>query len=177
MMVKRFRDEVRFDGQRMFGPGGTWAGGDATEHPASIHEWVTMASLVEKESALPDERAMIAGLFYNRLSRGMPLQCDPTVIYAELLDRRYSGTLHHDDLNYRSAYNTYVRVGLPPGPIANPGRQSLLAAAHPQANDYLYFVSNGHGAHRFARTLEEHDRNVALLRHDTQHAKPAVSRN
>jgi UPF0755 protein len=129
-----------------------------------------MASLVEKESALPDERAVIAGLFFNRLARGMALQCDPTVIYAEEMDRHYNGALHHADISYSSPYNTYMHAGLPPGPIASPGRQSLLAAAHPQASDYLYFVSNGHGAHRFARTLQEHDRNVAMYRREAQHS-------
>lgn len=131
-----------------------------------LHDWVTMASLVEKESASPDERPVIAGVFYNRLRRSVPLQCDPTVIYAAESENRYTGSIHKADLRFSSPYNTYLHAGLPPGPIANPGRQSLFAAAHPVQTDYLYFVSTGHGSHRFARTLAEHDRNVAAYLRD-----------
>jgi UPF0755 protein len=171
IMVKRFREAVRSEAGNLFDGDGRWVGSPTEAHPATIHDWITMASLVEKESALPSERAVIAGLFYNRLTHGMPLQCDPTVIYSEELDRRYTGTLRHADLTYNSPYNTYVHAGLPPGPIANPGRVSLRAAAHPASTPYLYFVSNGHGAHRFARTLEEHDHNVGLYHREAQRTR------
>jgi len=99
----------------------------------------------------------------------MALDADPSVIYAELLANTYQGALHHDDLQTRSPYNTYKYPGLPPGPIANPGRSSLEAAMHPAVSDYLYFVSNGNGHHRFACSLEEHNRNVTAFRHALQH--------
>ncbi|MGH9475709.1 MAG: endolytic transglycosylase MltG [Terriglobales bacterium] len=144
MMTNRFRQEVRHD------------------QPANVHRWVTLASLIQKETAVPAELALIAGVFDNRLQRGVPLQCDPTVIYAALLANAYTGSLHAADLKRASPYNTYVRAGLPPGPIANPGRASLEAAQHPDQTDYLYFVSNGAGAHRFAVTLSEQQKNVEL---------------
>jgi UPF0755 protein len=125
---------------------------------------VTMASIIEKETAVPEERPMVASVFSNRLAHGMALQADPTVIYAELLRGTYTGALHHSDMAMDSAYNTYTHAGLPPGPIGNPGRTSLEAAIHPASTDYLYFVSNGNGHHRFAHTLEEHNRNVAAFR-------------
>jgi UPF0755 protein len=125
---------------------------------------VTMASIVEKETAVPEERPMVASVYYNRLSKRMALDADPSVIYAELLANTYQGALHHDDLATKSLYNTYRNPGLPPGPIANPGRSSLEAAMHPAVSDYLYFVSDGNGHHRFARSLEEHNRNVASFR-------------
>lgn len=126
-----------------------------------------IASMVEKETARADERTVIAGVYYNRLAGGLPLQCDPTVIYAALLDRRYRGAIYQSDLEYNSPYNTYVHTGLPPGPVANPGRASLEAALEPAATDYLYFVSNGEGRHVFSRTLEEHERSVAEYRRKT----------
>jgi UPF0755 protein len=123
-----------------------------------------MASIVEKETAVPEERPMVASVYYNRLSKRMALDADPSVIYAELLANTYQGALHHDDLATKSLYNTYRNPGLPPGPIANPGRSSLEAAMHPAVSDYLYFVSDGNGHHRFARSLEEHNRNVSAFR-------------
>lgn len=134
-----------------------------------VHRTVTMASIVEKETAAPEERPLVAGVYYNRLNKRMALDADPSVIYAELLNNTYQGALHHDDLQTRSPYNTYKYPGLPPGPIANPGRSSLEAAMHPAVSDYLYFVSNGNGHHRFARNLEEHNRNVTAFRHALQH--------
>src|SRR5271169_1040920 len=122
---------------------------------------VTMASIVEKETAAPEERPRVASVYYNRLERRMALDADPSVIYAELLTGTYSGSLHHADLAVNSPYNTYRFPGLPPGPIANPGKGALEAALHPDDTDLLYFVSDGNGHHRFARTLEEHNRNVA----------------
>jgi UPF0755 protein len=121
---------------------------------------VTLASIVEKETAKPDERPLVAAVYATRLRIGMPLQCDPTVIYALAKAGRYSGNIHKDDLAFDSPYNTYRYPGLPPGPIASPGRGSLEAAVHPADADYLYFVSRNDGSHEFARTLDEHNRNV-----------------
>ena len=134
-----------------------------------LHPTVTMASIVEKETAAPEERPLVASVYYNRLTKRMALDADPSVIYAELLTNSYQGALHHQDLQTKSPYNTYKYPGLPPGPIANPGRSSLEAAMHPAVSDYLYFVSNGNGHHRFARSLEEHNRNVTAYRHALQH--------
>ncbi len=132
---------------------------------SDFHKVVTMASIVEKETGAPEERPLVAGVYYNRLGNGMLLGADPTVVYAALLANRYNGVIHQSDLDSTSPYNTYRVAGLPPGPIANPGRASLAAALHPQQTDYLYFVSDGNGHHRFARTGAEHDKNVALYRH------------
>jgi len=131
---------------------------------ADIPAIVTMASIIEKETAVPDERREVAGVYANRLAGHFPLQADPCVIYAELLQGSYSGALHHADMQFDSAYNCYHHAGLPPGPIANPGKSSLQAAMHPAQSSYYYFVSDGNGHHRFAATLEEHNRNVAALR-------------
>ena len=129
-----------------------------------VHSMVTMASIVEKETAVDTERPEVASVFYNRLKRHMTLSTDPTVIYAALRDDRYRGTIYRSDLQYDSAYNTYRHTGLPPGPISNPGKPSLLAAMHPSNTDYLYFVSDNQGHHRFSSTPEEHARNVAAYR-------------
>src|SRR6185295_7487598 len=126
----------------------------------SVRQAVTLASIVEKETARADERPTVAAVYGNRLRIGMALQCDPTVIYALQRAGAYTGNLRHDDLSFDSPYNTYRYPGLPPGPIASPGRASLEAAVHPAAADYLYFVSRNDGSHEFARTLEEHNRNV-----------------
>jgi UPF0755 protein len=129
-----------------------------------VQRTVTMASIIEKETAAPDERPEVASVYYNRLADRIPLQADPCVIYAELLKGTYTGGLHHADMSFDSPYNTYRHVGLPPGPIANPGKSSLQAAMQPAATHYLYFVSDGNGRHRFSNSLEEHNRNVAALR-------------
>jgi UPF0755 protein len=121
---------------------------------------VTVASLVEKETAKPDERSLIAGVYLHRLSVGMALQCDPTVIYALESRNQYQGNLTHENLLVDSPYNTYRYPGLPPGPIAAPSRGSLEAVAHAEPVEYLYFVSRNDGSHVFARTLVEHNRNV-----------------
>ena len=126
---------------------------------------VTMASIVEKETAAPEERARVASVYYNRLAQKMALDADPSVIYAELLQGTYRGSLHHNDLAVNSPYNTYRLPGLPPGPIGNPGRSALEAALRPESTKFLYFVSDGNGHHRFATTLAEHDRNVVAYRH------------
>ncbi len=131
-----------------------------------IHQVVILASLVEKESASPAERPEIASVFLNRLRLAMPLQCDPTTVYAALLENRYKGVIHKSDLASRSAYNTYTHAGLPPGPIANPGALSLKAALYPADTEYLYFVAkpNGGGTHVFSSTLAEHEKAVAEYR-------------
>jgi len=140
---------------------------------------VTLASMVEKETAVPEERATVAAVYRNRLEAGMPLQCDPTTIYAALLENRYQGKIFRSDLASQNAYNTYAHAGLPPGPIANPGRGSLEAALHPAASDFLYFVAkpDGSGAHRFSVNLAEHEKAVKEyrrgLRQNQQKAKGA----
>jgi UPF0755 protein len=121
---------------------------------------VTLASIIEKETALDAERPIVAAVYMNRLKIRMGLQCDPTVIYALQKAGRYNGNLRRDDLQFDSPYNTYRYSGLPPGPIANPGLASLKAAVAPAEVDYLYFVSRNDGSHVFARTLEEHNENV-----------------
>jgi UPF0755 protein len=126
---------------------------------------VTLASLVERETPDAEERPLVAGVFYNRLHRGYKLQCDPTVQYAMELTGHPTKNVHPKDLRVDSPYNTYEHPGLPPGPIANPGEASLRAALIPAPTEYLYFVANDQGGHFFSRTLEEHNRNVARLRH------------
>jgi UPF0755 protein len=126
----------------------------------TIREWVTLASLVEKETASPDERPTVAGVYANRLRIGMALQCDPTVIYALMKAGRWDGNIRRADLQIDSPYNTYRYPGLPPGPIASPGRASLEAARQPADVPYLYFVSRGDGTHVFSATLAEHNANV-----------------
>jgi peptidoglycan lytic transglycosylase G len=125
-----------------------------------IRTVVTLASIVEKETAKPEERPLVAAVYYNRLRVGMLLQCDPTVIYALERAGKYHGNIHKDDLQIDSPYNTYRFAGLPPGPIASPGKASLAAAVVPADADYLYFVSRNDGSHEFAKTLAEHNRNV-----------------
>jgi UPF0755 protein len=104
-------------------------------------------------------------VYYNRLEKKIALDADPSIIYAELLAGTYTGALHHDDMQFNSRYNTYKYTGLPPGPIANPGKSALEAAMHPAQSDYYYFVADAQGHHRFARTIEEHNKNVAAYRH------------
>jgi UPF0755 protein len=126
----------------------------------SVRQLVTLASLVEKETAKADERPIVAAVYVNRLKIGMGMQCDPTVIYALERAGRYTGNLTRDDLRFDSPYNTYRYAGLPPGPIAAPGRASLEAAANPADVPYIYFVSRNDGSHVFATTLDDHNRNV-----------------
>jgi len=133
-----------------------------------LEKTVVMASIIEKETAVSEERALVASVYYNRLARNIALQADPSVIYAELLNGSYAGALHHSDMQFRSSYNTYTHPGLPPGPIGNPGRSALEAAMHPAQTEYFYFVSDGNGHHRFSRSLEEHNQNVAKLRQTVQ---------
>lgn len=128
----------------------------------SMHDLLVMASIIEKETGVGDERSKVASVFVNRLRKGMLLQTDPTVIYALTGGREELGRpLLKKDLAVDNPYNTYKYAGLPPTAICNPGEASLYAAAHPAETDYLYFVANGSGGHNFAKTLGEHNRNVA----------------
>jgi UPF0755 protein len=133
---------------------------DAAARGLSVRELVTLASLIEKETGKAEERALVAAVYVNRLRIGMALQCDPTVIYALQRAGRYNGNLTRADLQSDSPYNTYRYPGLPPGPIAAPGRASLEAAVRPADAPYIYFVSRGDGSHAFATTLPEHNQNV-----------------
>ena len=152
-MVRRFREVWQALPKASLNPNGLTMDGA-----------VTLASLVERETSVPEERRIVAGVFLNRLRRRLPLQCDPTVIYALQLAGKYNGMLYSTDLSFDSPYNTYRRTGLPPGPIANPGEASLRAALNPQAVDYFYFVATGHGGHVFSKTLQEHNENVRRYR-------------
>ncbi len=156
-MVRQFR--------QVAGQIGLRAAPEAVGQPElSPHEVVAMASIVEKETAVPEERPMVASVYYNRLNKHIALDADPSIIYAELLAGTYQGALHHADMSFASPYNTYRNPGLPLGPIANPGRSALEAAMHPSQSDYYYFVADAQGHHRFARTIAEHDKNVAAYR-------------
>jgi UPF0755 protein len=141
-------------------PLGRGAGGGVK----SWHDVITLASLVEKETPEAPERPLIAGVFVRRLKSGMPLQSDPTVVYAARLESRPIGPITASDIELDSPYNTYRHAGLPPGPIANPGEASIRAALHLAGGDALYFVANNQGGHVFSRTLAEHQRNVARYR-------------
>jgi UPF0755 protein len=160
-MVKQFRQVAHQIG--LTAP--TDSGVEVTRDlPLPLQTTVTMASIVEKETAVPEERPLVAGVYYNRLEKKIALDADPSIIYAELRAGTYTGALHHDDMRFDSPYNTYTHVGLPPGPIGNPGKSALEAAMHPAQSDYYYFVADAAGHHRFARTIEEHNKNVAAYR-------------
>jgi len=133
---------------------------------------ITLASLVEAETPKPDERPLVAGVYTNRLRKGMLLQCDPTVIYALRRADQYKPPLLLKDLRYESPYNTYVLAGLPPGPIGNPGESAIRASLEPAPTDYLYFVANTQGGHFFSSTLAEHNENVAKY-HRLLNGEPA----
>jgi len=146
MMVHQFR--------KVFGPEfAHWA----SELGISEREVVILASIIEKETSLPEEKPLISAVFHNRLRKRIPLQSDPTVIYGI---RNFNGNLTKEDLMRPSPYNTYLLAGLPPTPICNPGRDSLLAAVHPAPVSYLYFVSKNNGSHHFSSDIEEHNRAV-----------------
>ena len=133
----------------------------------NVHRTVTLASLVEKETAIDGERPMVASVFENRLEKNMPLMTDPAVIYGLERENQWRGTLYESDLKRDTPYNTYLHAGLPPGPVANPGTKALRAAMAPAQTDYLYFVAAGNnpqGKSLFAATIEEHNRNVAGYR-------------
>jgi len=130
---------------------------------ANVHDTVTLASMVEREARLPAERPMVASVFSNRLRIGMKLDCDPTTVYAALLENRYRGTIYRSDLANESPWNTYRHAGLPPGPIANPGLSSIEAALAPRETPFLYFVAraDGSGGHTFSESLVQHEAAVA----------------
>jgi UPF0755 protein len=138
--------------------------GAPSETPNDVERTVIMASIVEKETAVAEERPLVASVYYNRLAKKIALDADPSIIYAELLAGTYRGALHHADMQFHSPYNTYRNAGLPPGPIGNPGRSALEAAMHPAETDYYYFVADAQGHHRFAHTIEEHNKNVVAYR-------------
>ena len=155
-MVKRFRQVYTPELQQR-----------ATELAMTTRQVVALASLIEKEAKVDSEREMISSVFHRRLKTGIPLACDPTVIYAALIEGKYRGKIYRSDLDRDSAYNTYKRAGLPPGPIASPGQRSLQAALNPAQTDYLYFVVDAvkkDGSHYFSATSAEHDKAVRLLR-------------
>ena len=148
-MVARFRSVLDADLRQA-----------AAQREMSLRDLVTLASLIQKEAGNDTEHELVSAVYTNRLRIGMPLQCDPTVIYALALDGLYDGNLTRENLQYDSPYNTYRYGGLPPGPIAAPGLAVLRAALHPTDVSYLYFVSRNDGSHEFANTLREHNRNV-----------------
>jgi UPF0755 protein len=152
-MVRNFRK--RFDVSRQQ---------RARQIGMTVRKTVTLASLIEKETARDDERFLVSSVYHNRLKEGMLLACDPTVIYAIRLARPWDGVIHQSDLQMDSHYNTYKYTGLPPGPIANPGIKSLDAALHPADTRYLYFVSRNDGSHVFNENLEAHNRAVEQYR-------------
>jgi UPF0755 protein len=161
-MVRRFRQESALVGLAA---------------DANLPRTVILASLVEKEVSQPSERALVAGVFTNRLAQNIPLATDPSVVYAALLDGRYRGTIYASDLQSGSAYNTYRHAGLPPGPIANPGVAALKAAISPAVTDYLYFVADAQGHSQFSATLKEHAEQVQAYRRTIGEAPtPAIVR-
>lgn len=155
-MVKRFRSEAAALGLK-----------------EDVHQVVTLASLIERETAVDAERPLVASVFANRMAKDMPLMTDPSVIYGLQLENAWRGTIYASDLKHDTPYNTYLHTGLPPGPVANPGEKSLRAAMQPAQTDYLYFVAgsaDAQGKSLFASTLEEHNRNVAGYRHALRQA-------
>src|SRR5467141_1435358 len=158
-MVRKFKEEW----QRIVPPESK---GDTTglEHGRPVASVVTLASLVERETPKREERPLVAGAFENRLRKNIPLQCDPTVIYAMQDAGQYNGRITGADLHFPSPYNTYAHAGLPPGPIGNPGEASLRATLDPAKTDYLYFVTTTQAGHFLPDTLVEHNRNVTKYR-------------
>jgi UPF0755 protein len=151
-----------------------WRESQEPGHPRPVNETVTLASLVEKETGRPEDRPIVASVYDNRLRKGMTLDCDPTTIYAALLEQRYRGTIYRSDLASDNAYNTYRHAGLPPGPIANPGVASLKAALAPAETNYLYFVAkaDGSGGHQFSETMAQHNVAVQQYRRATKPTDP-----
>ncbi len=158
LMVNRFYEVLPEDAETL-----------AKARNMSLHEIVILASLIEKETSDRKEMPLIAAVFYNRLRKGMPLQCDPSVLYAI---GEVSKRLTKKDLQIDSPYNTYLNRGLPPGPIANPGLKAVKAALNPSELDYLYFVSQNNGTHYFSKSLPEH--NYAVLKYQIRGEKPPI---
>ncbi len=150
VMVRQFRRKVPPDAEKQ-----------AAEAGLSMHQVVTIASIIEKETGLEEEKPIVSAIIRRRLALGMPLQMDPTVIYGV---KRFDGTVTRKDLQTAGPYNTYLNRGLPPGPITNPGLASIVAALNPSKTEYLYFVAGNNGAHTFSRTLPEHLRAVEQFR-------------
>ena len=150
-----------------------WEGHKQEAGGRSLRQVLTLASLVEKETGDPSERGLVAGVFMNRLRLGMPLQTDPSIIYAQAEAGVYRGALTREDWLYPSPYNTYLHPGLPPGPICSPGRAALDAALRPTPSPFLYFVARSDGTHAFSRTLAEHNDAVAKYRGRNGHSRPA----
>jgi UPF0755 protein len=160
-LCKRMTDEFRKEWSRV-----------AAGQTAEVNRTVTLASLVEKETGVAEERPLVASVFTNRLEKGMRLECDPTTIYAALLDNRYRGAIHRSDLASANPYNTYQNAGLPPGPIANPGAPALEAALHPAETNYLFFVAKPSGdSHHFSASMAEHEKAVEAYRHASHKRK------
>jgi UPF0755 protein len=138
---------------------------------ADVHATVTLAAMVEREARRPEERPLVASVFHNRLRIGMKLDCDPTTVYAALLENRYKGAIHRSDLENTSPWNTYRHPGLPPGPIASPGLSAIQAALAPAETPYLYFVAkaDGSGGHNFSESLIEHYAAVAQYQRAVRH--------
>jgi len=149
-MARQFRRKIPPDADKR-----------AREAGFSLHQVVTIASIIEKETGIEEEKPLVSAVIRRRLALGMPLQMDPTVIYGA---GRFDGTVTRKDLRKAGPYNTYLNRGLPPGPIANPGLSALAAALDPSKAEYLYFVSRNDGSHTFSRTLPEHNRAVKLFR-------------
>jgi UPF0755 protein len=169
LMVKRFREVYTPEMQAR-----------AEEMKMSARQAVTMASLIEKEAKVDSERELISSVFHRRLKMKIDLACDPTVIYAAILAGNYRGKIYQSDLDRNSPYNTYKRVGLPPGPIASPGKRSLHAALNPAETDYLYFVVDAKkkdGSHKFSATSEDHDHAVRALRQSEREQKASRQAN
>lgn len=150
VMARQFRRKIPPDTQRL-----------AKESGLSLHQVVTIASIIEKETGVEEEKPLVSAVIRRRIALGMPLQMDPTVIYGA---KRFDGTVTKKDLRTEGPYNTYRNRGLPPGPISNPGLASIAAALKPSESEYLYFVSKNDGSHTFSRTLAEHNRAVEQFR-------------
>lgn len=139
----------------------------------NVRQCVTLASLIEEEAQIDEERARISAVFHNRMKLGMLLQCDPTVVYALVREGKYRGRIYRSDLEYASPYNTYVHAGLPPGPICSPGTASIDAALSPARTEDLYFVVNGPGRHAFSTNANDHERAVQRYRREQRQADRA----
>ena len=168
-LTKMMTDQFRREWAKMTSAQGASAR-PVTAPTTDPQKAVTLASLVEKETGVADERPLVASVFTNRLAKGMRLECDPTTIYAALLEDRYRGKIHKSDLASTNPYNTYQNTGLPPGPIANPGAAAIGAALAPAETTFLYFVAKpAGGGHQFSATLAEHAKAVQAYRNAAPH--------